>query len=111
MHVNAHDTHLEDLKYRSVDRLMMAEVYDAEAFEALRSYLVEKGEALRSEYTISKQVLACLLQATSVIKSRAEYLPEVRGHLAMAEAFSSILYAMVAGETCQPRVTGVPRVW
>ena len=110
MNINECDPHLEDLKLRSIDRLLMADVYDAAAFEALRAYLCEKARLLQSEYTISKQVLRCLLEARSAIESRAEYLPEVRQHLGAVAAFEQILAAIVAGESCEARSPGIPRI-
>lgn len=104
------DTELQALREKSVDRLLMAEVFDAGAFDDLLRYLDHKAQLLRSEYAISKQVLACLRGASEAILSRAEYVPAVKTHIEKAARFSMLLDLMIIGETLEDRSPGVPRV-
>ena len=50
--------------------------------------------------------LACLRDASSAIRSRAEYLPEVRTHVEMANRFDMLLDLIIIGETMEDRVPG-----
>lgn len=109
MSVNDFDLELQDLHSRSVGKLMAAEVFDKEAFDALKSYLCAKAELLKSEYVISKQILDCLLSAWRVIESRAEYIAEAKKHAAMANEFFMLMDLIVIGEGCNDRKPGVPR--
>ncbi|MBL0726077.1 hypothetical protein [Piscinibacter sp. HJYY11] len=110
MSPNNFDLELQGLHARSVGRLLATEVFDKDAFDALRSHLCEKAELLKSEHVVSKQILDCLLSAVQVIQSRAEYLPEARDHVAMADEFFMLLGQIVIGEGCNDRRPGVPRV-
>lgn len=105
-----YDPRLEDLHYRAVGRLLAAEVFDVEAFRALKAYLCEKAELIKHEHVVSKQVLICVLSASQAITSRAEYLPEVREQVAIAAEISSLLWLLAASEGCKDRQPGVPRV-
>src|SRR5262245_5568357 len=69
---NEFDPVLEELKKRSIDRLLGADTFDASAFEAFKTHLWRKAEGLQREYCISKQILLSLRSATSAIRSRAE---------------------------------------
>ncbi|MCV9942710.1 MULTISPECIES: hypothetical protein [unclassified Rhizobium] len=110
MSENHFDPILEELKERSVDRLMKADTFDASAFEALKDHLWRKAEGLKHESSISKQVLFSLRSAVATIRSRAEYLPSVREQLHWANDFELILDRLIVGETLDERQPGVPRI-
>jgi hypothetical protein len=100
------DTELQALRERAIDRLLNTDAFDGDAFGSLAQYLNRKADALRAEYVIPKQVLACLRDASSAIRSRAEYLPEVRTHAEIADRFDMLLDLMIIGETMEDRVLG-----
>ncbi|MDP1554153.1 MAG: hypothetical protein Q8L84_01730 [Hyphomonas sp.] len=104
------DSALQALREKSVDRLLLADVFDADAFEALLSYLDSKGARLKAEFAIPKQVLSCLRDAANSILSRAEYLPEVKRNIGTARQFELLLDLMIIGETLSDRPPGQPRV-
>jgi hypothetical protein len=110
MSQNHYDIHLDELKQRSIDRLLMAEVFDLSAFRDLKAYLWQKAEHLKDEDTISKQILSCIRSASAAIESRAEYIPTVREHLSMSRDFSLMLDMMIAGEVEGDRSPGIPRI-
>lgn len=110
MHVNDYDLELEELHRRATVRLLAADHFDPEAFNALRQHICRKAEDLRTEFVISKQILECLRQASGAIRSRSEHLPAVRGHLAVANDFEMLLDLLIAGEGCDDRQPGVPRI-
>jgi hypothetical protein len=107
---NHFDSLLEELKERSVDRLLKAEVFDVSAFEAFREHLWRKATGLQKEYAISKQILFSIRSATAAIKSRAEYIPSIREHLHWAHDFDLMLDRLIAGEIQEDRKSGVPRI-
>ncbi len=109
MSENHFDALLDELTDRSVGRLLKADVFDGPAFETLEDYLWQKADGLRSEATISKQVLISLRSAVAAIRSRAEYLPAVREQLHRADTFDMMLDLLIAGETRPDRRPGVPR--
>jgi hypothetical protein len=110
MSENHFDSKLEELKERSVDRLLNADMFDVSAFEALKDPLWRKAIGLRREYAISKQVLFTVRSAAAAIKSRAEYVPSVRDHMRWANDFDRMLDLLTAGETQDDRKSGVPRI-
>ncbi|TSD90694.1 hypothetical protein FFK22_000375 [Mycobacterium sp. KBS0706] len=110
MSENHFDLVLEQLKERSVDRLLSADVFDLSAFEAFKDHLWRKAEGLRNEYYISKQILLSIRSAAEAIRSRAEYLPEVRGQIHWADDFDMMLDQIIDGETRNDRQPGVPRI-
>ncbi|HEX5263208.1 MAG TPA: hypothetical protein VFW13_06765, partial [Phenylobacterium sp.] len=73
-------------------------------------YLNKKAETLREQHVLSKQVLACLRDASASILSRAEYLPAARDNKTMAGKFDMLLDLMIRGETLTDRQPGVPRI-
>ncbi|RXT34455.1 hypothetical protein B5V03_37465 [Bradyrhizobium betae] len=101
---------LEELKKRSIDRLLSADVFDVSAFEALKEHLWRKAEGLQQEYCISKQILLSLRSASGAIRSRAEYLTSVREQIHWAHEFELMLDRLIAGETRLDRQPGVPRI-
>ena len=104
------DTELQTLRERPVDRLLVADVFDGAAFDALLSYLNMKAGLLRSEQAISKHVLSCLRDAQQSIISRAEYVPAAKVNIEKAQSFAALLDLMIIGETLDDRVSGKPRV-
>jgi hypothetical protein len=105
-----YDPYLQDLHYRSVGRLLAADVFDATAFDDLISYLQNKAELIKHEHIVSKQVLNCLLSASQAIESRAEYLPELRSQTKISAEFSMILGLIAIGEAPSDRRPGAPRI-
>ena len=110
MSENHYDARLEELKQKSVDRLLCADVFDPLAFQTLYKYLWQKAPGLRAEHAVSKQILACIRSASLAIESRAEYLPSVREHRYMSSEFESMLDRIIAGEIESDRTPGIPRV-
>lgn len=110
MSENHFDVVLDDLTKRAVGRLITAEVFDEEAFDALENHLWTKAEGLRDEFAISKQILSCLRSAASAILARAEYDPAVRKHVHRASHFEALLDRLIAGEVRSDRQPGVPRI-
>jgi hypothetical protein len=110
MSENHFDPAPAELKERSVDRLLIADTFDASAFETFKDHLWQKAENLKHESSISKQILLSLRSAISAIRSRAEYLPNVREQLHWANDFELLLDGLIAGETRQERQPGVPRI-
>ena len=104
------DHDLQELQERAVGRLIATDVFDRQAFEALKTYLCEKAELIKTEHVVSKQVLSCLLSASQSIENRADYIPEARANLAMASEFSMLLGLIAIGEGCNDRRPGVPRI-
>ena len=104
------DLELQSLKERSIDRLLMADVFDLPAFERLLTHLDAKAATLRDGYVIPKQFLACLRDASASIISRAEYVAEARANKALAARFDLLLDLTIRGETLAGRTPGVPRV-
>lgn len=69
-----------------------------------------RAEKLKSESIVPKQFLASILTAIDAISSRAEYLPDVKKHLKMANDFSGVLGLVAIGEAPSDRKPGVPRI-
>lgn len=101
---------LKELEEKATDRLLMAEVFDEKSFGELYSYICLMAEELKSEYLVSKQFLASVLKASSAIRSRAEYLPDVKRRLNWANDFERVLGLVAIGEAPSDRKPGVPRV-
>jgi hypothetical protein len=110
MSINHYDIRLEELKQRSVDRLLCADVFDLSAFQDLKAYLWQQAELLKDEYVISKQILLCIRSASAAINSRAEYVSTAREHRSMARDFSLMLDMIIAGEVEGGRQPDVQRV-
>jgi hypothetical protein len=110
MSPNNFDLQLVELQRRSVGRLISAEVFDEAAFHELKSYLCEKAELLKSEYVVSKQIVACLLEAVAVIDSRAVYVEDAKRNAHLSDEFFMLLGLIASGEGCNDRKPGVPRV-
>ena len=104
------DLELEELRSKSVGRLVSAEVFDESAFAALKAHLCKKAELIKSEHVVSKQVVACLLEAASIIESRAAYVEGARSNAHLANEFHMLLGLIAIGEGCNDRKPGVPRV-
>jgi hypothetical protein len=104
------DIHLQELHDHAVGRFLATDLFDKPAFDALKTYLCDKAELIKAEHVVSKQVVNCLLSASSAIESRSEYIPEVRQNLATASDFSMLLGLIAIGEGCNDRRPGVPRI-
>ena len=104
------DLELEELRRRSVDRLMTAEVFDMNAFEALRVHICKKAEEIKQEHVVSKQLMAVLRSVPKAVEAKADYLAEAKQHIALAASFDLLLDQIVSGEVCSERVPGRPRV-
>lgn len=110
MSANDYDLELEQLGTRATARLLMADVFDGAAFDALYDHLAGKADALRGESVLSKQILACLRQASQAIRSRAEYLPAARDSIAVADKFEMLLDLLITGQDPADRKPGIPRI-
>lgn len=104
------DMELEALSEKATGRLLMADVFDEVAFQDLYSYICTLAEKLRSENALSKQFLAVVLNAASAIRSRAEYLPDVKKRRTLAHDFDMVLALVAVGEAPSNRQPGVPRI-
>lgn len=104
------DMELKGLNDKATGRLLMADVFDEAAFKNLYSYFCEVAETLKTESVLSKQFLAVVLNAASAIRSRAEYLPNVKNRISLADDFDMVLALVAVGEAPSDRRPGVPRV-
>jgi hypothetical protein len=104
------DAMLSELEGKSTHRLRAAEVFDHAAFLSLLTYLRERAKELRYDAAIPKQIVLAILGASTAITSRAEYLPEVRAHLALANEFDVLLDLIARGEDPDGRKPSVPRI-
>lgn len=104
------DLHLVELQKESVGRLVCAEVFDKAAFDALKAYLCEKAELIKQEHVVSKQVVACLLEAATVVDSRGQWIEGARQNAHLSTEFHNLLALIAIGEGCNDRKPGVPRV-
>ncbi|MEM4987532.1 hypothetical protein V8G57_09055 [Collimonas sp. H4R21] len=104
------DMKLKDLEEKATGRLLTADVFDEAAFADLYSYICYMAEELKSEYVVSKQFLAAILSAAGTIRSRSEYLPQVKKSAKLADDFDMVLALVAAGEAPNDRRPGVPRV-
>lgn len=104
------DVELNTLNDRATGRLLMADVFDEVAFKNLYSYICGLAEKLRTEHVLSKQFLATVLNAANAIRSRAEYLPDVKKRIKLADDFDMVLALVAVGEAPSDRRPGVPRV-
>jgi len=91
-------------------RLLASEIFDAEAFTALREHICRKAEELRKEHVISKRILKCLREASGAIRNQAQYVPAARENLHVANDFEMLLDLLIAGKGCADRQPGVPRI-
>lgn len=104
------DMELSALNDKATGRLLTADVFDDAAFTNLYAYIFALAEKLKYEQLISKQFLAAILNAASAIRSRAEYLPDVKKRIALANDFDMVLGLVAVGEVPGDRRPGVPRV-
>ncbi|KRB98271.1 hypothetical protein [Duganella sp. Root198D2] len=104
------DMELEALSGKATGRLLMADIFDEVAFKNLYSYICALAEKLKTENMLPKQFLAVVLNATNAIRSRAEYLPEVKKCIALADDFDMVLALVAVGEAPSDRQPGMPRV-
>lgn len=104
------DMELEALNDKATGRLLMADVFDEVAFKDLYSYICTLAEGLKTENALSKQFLAVVLNAANAIRSRAEYLPDVKKRIALADDFDMVLALVAVGQALSDRRPGVPRI-
>ncbi len=104
------DMELKALDDKATGRLLMADVFDEAAFTNLYSYICALAEKLRREDVVSKQFLAVVLNAASTIRSRAEYLADVKKSIKLADDFDMVLALVAVGEAPGDRRPGVPRI-
>jgi hypothetical protein len=109
-HQSHFDMRLKELEEKATGRLLMADVFSNTAFDDLYSYACEKAVKLKTEFVIPRQYLASILDAANAIRSRAEYLPEVRLHLNVAQNFDVLLGLIAKGEAPEDKKPGVPRI-
>ena len=105
-----YDLKLRQLHDKATGRLLTADFFDEQAFVNLYTYACELAKSYQTEYLIPKQFLAAMLSTISAIESRAEYLPEVRKYLRVANDFDALLGLVSRGEAPDDRRPGVPRV-
>ena len=110
MSANHHDLELEELVRRATDRLLMEEVMDVEAFELLYDHIAAKAQKLRNQSALSKQILGSIRGAAESIRSRSEYLAEVRKHRDLAGKFDMLLDLLIASEDPAEKLAGQPRI-
>ena len=110
MSADHYDLELEELVRRATDRLLMAEAMDVEAFQLLYDHIAAKAPKLRDQSALPKQILASLRGAAEAIRSRSEYLADVRNHAEMAGKFDLLLDLLIASEDPAERVPGQPRI-
>jgi hypothetical protein len=84
------DMQLKELEEKATDRLLMTDVFDEKAFAEL--------------------FLASVLKASNAIRSRAEYLPDVKRHLKWADDFEIVLGLVAIGEAPSDRKPGAPKI-
>jgi len=110
MSANHYDLELEKLAENATGKLLMADTFDKATFDTLYDYLAGKAVALRDESVLSKQILACLRQASGAIRSRSEYVPAARDNIAIADRFEVLLDLLIAGQDPADRKPGIPRI-
>ncbi len=110
MSANHYDPELAQLGEKASGRLFMADTFDGAAFDALYDYLAGKAGELRKESVVSKQILACIRQASGAIHSRSDYVPAARDNIAIAQKFEMLLDLLIAGEDPADRKPGIPRI-
>lgn len=104
------DIELDELNDKATGRLLMADVFDEAAFKNLYAYICEVALKLETESVLPKQFLAVVLNAARAIRSRAEYLPDVKKRISLADDFDMVLALVAVGEAPTDRRSGVPRV-
>ncbi|MGO4523209.1 hypothetical protein AB4076_21540 [Dyella sp. 2RAF44] len=110
MSLSDFDLELDELFNRSVHRLQAAEVFDANAFVALRDYLSGKASDIAAEHVVSKQILGCLMKARDAIQRSAPWVPEAKANQKMADEFDLLLCQIAYGVDPATRQPGVPRI-
>ena len=108
--ISVFDMELKTLDDKATGRLLMADVFDEAAFTNLYSYVCALAEKFKKENVVPKQFLAVVLNAASTIRSRAEYLAEVKKRIKLADDFDMVLALVAIGEVPGDRRPGVPRI-
>jgi hypothetical protein len=105
-----YDLTLEELSEASAGRLLVAQVFDLNAFSKLKEYLSAKCEHIKAEHVVSKQVINALLSAAQAIENNAEHVPGARENRRLAEEFRFMLGLISIGEAPSDRQPGRPRI-
>lgn len=105
-----YDTELLELKAKSVDRLICAEVYDKDAFDALGKYTTIRVREEKGNERIPRQLLQVLNTVVHTFESKVQYLPELKGEEEMIHRFNWILGCLISDEDPDERQSGVPRI-
>jgi hypothetical protein len=100
---NDFDLVLKDLAENSIGKFRRLQTFDSDAFEQLYAHLELKADKLKSQSTISKQVLSVILDAGNVIA-------EAENNIGLQTKFSMLLPLLAINESPKDRVPGVPRI-
>ncbi|WP_144410137.1 hypothetical protein [Chromobacterium vaccinii] len=105
-----YDLHLEQLKKDSVDRLLIREEFSLPSFNELHQYLCQKAVEIRSEYIVSKQIIATILSAKNAIENSTSINIEARNNIDLANKFLFLLEMIAKDEEPMNRKPGIPRI-
>ena len=108
--VNEHDIQLKELYENSVGKLLMSELFDKAAFDALYQHLESKAELLKKEYMVSKQIMSAILNASSFIRSTSKHVEGSKQNIALAAKFENLLDLICKNEAPSDRQPNVPRI-
>lgn len=100
---NHFDLELKELAYNSTDKYLMQTVFDRTAFERLYEYLKNKADQLKSESSISKQIIGTILNAANLLESEIK-------EKELSNRFKDLLELMAISESPSDREPGVPRI-
>ena len=100
---NHFDVELKELAHNSTDKYLTQTVFDRNAFEKLLAYLEIKSDQLKSESTISKQIVGTILNAANLLESQVK-------EKELAERFRDLLELMAISESPSDRKPGAPRI-
>jgi hypothetical protein len=100
---NHFDLELKELAYNSTDKYIMRAVFDQKAFERLYEYLEKKADQLKSESTISKQIVGTILKTANLLESQIK-------EKELAKKFKDLLELMAISESPGDREPGAPRI-
>lgn len=102
------DLALDELFNQSVGKLRTAETFDCKAFVALMTHMRQQASSIADDHVVSKQMLTCLMQARDAIHRSAQWVPEAKHNLQMADEFEMLLAMVAFGidpATKRPRMT------
>lgn len=99
---NNYDLKLQELREASIDKWLMQQSLDSNAFNDLLTYLEKKSELLKEQSTISKQIVQIIMDASNSLESA--------GKNGLAHKFMVLLGLIVRNEAENERKSGVPRI-